>query len=145
MSRLEPDLPFTPINVHDCRGVTLLEVLVALVILGFLSGSLLFVTNTCGLWLEDAAQEGQAADLAFGILEYYRADPGRLLSSPLSGDDAAGFLLPGYEGKKAYHWEASYQTEAAQPGLWHLSVKVGWDVKGQEKEVEMCTLLYGKP
>ncbi|MGI6435094.1 MAG: prepilin-type N-terminal cleavage/methylation domain-containing protein [Syntrophomonadaceae bacterium] len=132
-------------QLRDCAGVTLLEVLVALILLGILSGSLLQLTNASGLWLEDAARQGQASDLAFGILEYYRADPGRLNNGPLSGDDAWGLLLPDYGGESTYRWEVVYQAGDAQPGLLHVSVKVSWDVKAAEKEVQMCTLLYRQP
>lgn len=122
-----------------------MEVLVALVLLGILSGSLLQLTTASGLWVKDAARESQASDLAFGILEYYRADPDRLENGPLNGEDAWGLLLPEHGGASIYRWEAAYQPWAAQAALLNVWVKVSWYDGESEKAVQMCTLLYRQP
>lgn len=122
-----------------------MEVLAALVLLGLLSGSLLQLSTASGLWLKDAARESQASDLAFGLLEYYRADPYRLENGPASGEDAWGLLLPEHGGENAYRWEVAYQAGDFQPALLNVSVKVSWDDGKTEKTVQMCTLLYRQP
>ncbi len=133
------------LKLQDSSGVTLLEVLVALVLVGLLSALVLQLTGTSSRWLEDVAEVGQAGNLAVGLLEYYRADPARLYNGPLSGEGLKGFLFPDYTGDDPYRWELVYHPFAAEPLLLHLSVKVCWDVGIVEREVEMSTLIYQGP
>lgn len=130
-------------KLRDCSGVTLLEVLVALALLGFLAGSMIEIAAAAGQWTTRAARQNQAAVLAFGILDRYRADSSLHLNAPLNGDDARELLSGQPAEGDLYPWQAEYETyEEAQPQLWQFKVRVVYEGGESEKAVEMCTLLY---
>lgn len=125
--------------------MTLLEVLVALLLLGLLSGSIIKLTAVSGHWVKEAERQTQAAVLAFGILDYFRAQPGLLASGPLSGTDARELLLSEPVVENTYPWQADYQPYNGQAQLWEVQVRVNWDGGQSQKAVEMYTLLYVPP
>jgi len=125
--------------------VTLLEVLVAVLLLGLLSGSIIKLAAVSGHWVKEAERQTQAAVLAFGILDYFRAQPGLLASGPLNGTDARELLLSEPVVENTYPWQAGYQPYNGQDQLWEVQVRVNWDGGQSQKAVEMYTLLYVPP
>ncbi len=123
----------------------MLEVLVALLLLGLLSGSIIKIAGVSGHWVKEAERQTQASVLAFGILDYYRADPGGLAIGPLSGGDARELLFGEPVEENIYPWQICYQPYDAQAELLEIQVKVNWDGGQTEKAVEMYTLLYAPP
>lgn len=126
----------------DYAGVTLLEVLVALVLLGLLAGSMLHISGVAGRWTEEASRQNQAAALAFGILEYCRAVPDWVENGPYSGDDARQLWSSDPVNRALYPWQADVEPCDGEAQLWQVRVRVNWDGGSSEKAVEMCTLLY---
>lgn len=59
-------------------GMTLLEVLVALVLLSLLASTVLAIFTPTTIWIKKARDETIAANYAFAILESLRADRGKL-------------------------------------------------------------------
>jgi prepilin-type N-terminal cleavage/methylation domain-containing protein len=131
--------------LRNRAGVTLLEVLVALLLLALLAGSLIKIAAVSGHWVKEAERQAQAAVLAFGILDYCRAQPGLLASGPSSGTDARQLLLGEPPAENTYPWQADFQPYNGQAQLWQVQVRVNWDGGQSQKAVEMYTLVYVPP
>ncbi len=123
----------------DYAGVTLLEVLVALVLLGLLAGSMLHISGVAGRWTEEASRQNQAAALAFGILEYcwpypigWKTVHTAVMMPQLWSSDPVNRAL--------YPWQQMWSL-AMGSTIVAGSVRVNWD-GDRGKAVEMCTLLY---
>lgn len=132
-------------KLRDCAGATLLEVLVALGILGLLSANIIKISSVSGRWVDQAWKQNQAAALAFGILDYYRSTPDLLDTETFSGDDARELLTQEAYEEHLYPWEVVCQPWDAEALLWQIQVRVNWDGGQTENAVHMCTLLYAPP
>lgn len=129
-------------KLRDDAGVTLLEVVIALVLLGLLAGSILKIAGVSSQWGRMAQRQYQASVLAFGILDYYRTNPEWLAAEPFGGEDATELLFDEPMADSNYSWQVYYQPYNLEANLMEVGVTVNWD---DEKTVEMWTLLYIPP
>ena len=114
------------------RGLTLIEVLATIVLIGIVLPSAMQGVSMCMSAASLARQRTEAAGLAEAKLNELLAT-GEWEFGATSGDFGAAF--PGYQ------WTVG-TSEFSDPTLQQLSVRVAWVSRGQERDVILTTLVY---
>ena len=115
------------------RGLTLVEVLATIVMMGIILPAALQGISVCTSASVVSRQRSEAAALA-------EAKLGELLAT---GEWQYGGLSGEFgEAWPEYRWEGTATAWSADPTLVELSVRVAWTSRLQEREVVLTTLVY---
>lgn len=117
------------------KGLGLLEVLAAMALLALGVTSIFGSFSSAVAWNQEAARSTQAINLAAGIIEYYKARPDQIRLIPETPVEHLDMRMEEPPGVTA----TVTITEHHIPGLYQVTVKVTWSVKGVERsEVLGC-------
>jgi len=123
----------TPAHAASRRGLSLIEVLLAIVILGIGSGVLMLATGRCIAVVSKARHYGNAQRLIFQVGAEH----------PLTRGDISAGIESG-EFDDGYEWE----REVTEPenenreGLYTVRTRVSWSTRGKERFEEVVTWHY---
>ena len=119
------------------RGVSLLEAVAALAIVGVTSASVLTVAGAGVRTAERARRAHEATALAQETLARISLlDEASLL--PLPDSLRVGTFAPPFAD---YDWDAAVRADASRPGLYTVDVTVQWEGGGQT----LTTAVYRRP
>ncbi|MEN6326265.1 MAG: type II secretion system protein [Syntrophomonas sp.] len=124
------------------KGTTLLEVLVALVILAVLTTAVLAIFMPTGLWISKARNETTAANYAAAILEDLRDQRSRLQTGNSISPEDLG-LDQQYKPDFPVGINASISMEsmASYSKLYKVQVLVKWKEGIELRKITMATLM----
>jgi len=127
-------------------GFTLIEVMVALVLLCLVSISFFSAFTATGKWILKGGTDTVAGNYAHAILENLRSQRGSLLTTDHAGQTSADVLLPGHEYKPDYPDDINAVVDISQQEeplshLWNIAVTVTWTENGQTQEFTMHTII----
>jgi prepilin-type N-terminal cleavage/methylation domain-containing protein len=114
------------------RGFTLLEVLATLVLIGIILPAVMHGISLATIAAGEAKHKVEAASLAQTKLSELIAD-----YQTLNQTGASGGSFPDYP---SYTW--SSKTEQRDTNLSQISVRVTWQSRGQERFVDLASLVY---
>jgi len=114
------------------RGFTLLEVLATLVLIGIILPSVMHGISLATIAAGEARHKVEAASLAQTKLAGLITDYQTLNQTGASSGDFADF--PGYK------WTSS--IEARDTNLSQITVRVTWFSRGQDRFVELASMIY---
>ncbi len=119
------------------KGFGLLEVLAAMALLALGFTSVFVSLGSAAAWNREAARSTQAINLAAGVIEYYKARPDQIRAMPETAVSDLGIGMEEPPGVTAMVTVTEYYI----PGLYQVTVRVNWSVKGEERnEVLGCVL-----
>jgi len=114
------------------RGLTLIEVLATIVLMGIVLPAAMQGISQCVRAASLARQKSEAAGLAEGKLNELIA----------TGDWQFGVTSGDFgEAWPEYHWKAG-TSEFTDPTLQQLSVQVYWTSRNEQRDVTLTTLVY---
>ena len=114
------------------RGITLIEVLATIVLMGVVLPAAMHGISVCLQAASISRQRSEAAGLAEAKLNELIA----------TGDWEFGMMSGEFgEAWPEYHWSGT-TTEFSDPTLRQLSVRVFWLNRGQQRDVILTTLVY---
>src|SRR5258706_2116467 len=119
-------------NRNARRGFTLLEVLATLVLIGIILPSVMHGISLATIAAGEAKHKVEAASLAQSKLSELIAD-----YQTLNQTGASGGSFPDYP---LYTWSST--TEQRDTNLSQISVRVTWQSRGQERFVDLASLVY---
>ena len=120
-------------RAHRRRGVTLVEVLATIVMMGIVLPAAMEGVSVAMQAADTARQRSEASALA-------EAKLGELVAT---GDWQFGALSGEFgEAWPEYRWGAMAQDWATDSTLKEISVSVRWTRRGQERQVVLTTLVY---
>lgn len=129
-------------NKPNENGLTLIEVLASLLILGLLAVSVTSIFIPASTWIYKARTETTASNYAFSILETFRADRSKLDSSH-TGKSAQN-IFP----ESGFPWagmsdEINRMEPQAPPyeHLYDITVTVSWIEGNTVRHVQMSTIM----
>ncbi|MGI6487876.1 MAG: prepilin-type N-terminal cleavage/methylation domain-containing protein [Syntrophomonadaceae bacterium] len=132
----------------DQRGITLVEILVAVVLLSLVSTIFLNLLVTAMGWNELAADKTRATNYAASVMEELRtvsSDFSVLCGYTYSYDqgnwDELGLSLPAMEEKMKA--EVAIQADDEAAGLFGIKVLVEWGHRGKQREVVLESMIWG--
>jgi type II secretory pathway pseudopilin PulG len=129
------------------QGITLVEILVAVVLLSLVSIIFLNLSVTAVGWNQLAANKTRATNYAAAVMEELRtvsSDFPVLCGYTYCYDqgnwDELGLKLPAVEeGMKA---EVAIQADEAAAGLFRVKVLVEWDHRGKQRGVTLDSMIW---
>ena len=127
----------------DEKGLSLLEVMVAMFMVALISSSLMGGFITSDIILQQAEQETRASSYAYAILEDLRARPvedwTEIVADPIK---AYGHLGKGQIGSSTGDMQAciSMSKRTDYPVLYDVQVRVTWEDGEESRALEMVTL-----
>lgn len=121
------------------RGLTLIEVMLAVVILGIGAGVLLLATARCLAVVTKSQRYSTAQRL---ILQIGAEHPLTRSADIEKGTDSGRFT-----GEEGYRWEREITEpdEKNRKGLYLVRTRVSWSDRGRDSFEEVTTLLFIKP
>jgi len=129
-------------NIPNEKGMTLIEVLASLVILGLLAVSVTTIFIPASTWIYKARTETTASNYAFSILETFRADRSKLDSS--NTGKSAQNIFPGSGFPWAGMSDELIRMEPQAPPYDHLydvTVTVRWAEGNAVRHVQLSTII----
>jgi len=124
--------------MHSKQGLTLIEVMLALVILGISLVGLTATTSRC-LAIARKARNYENGRRLLGQIEL--TDP--LFAEEIEPGDESGTFEAPYED---YKWSRTIELVAEEgedeEGLYKITMRVIWSEKGQDTKEEVTTYLY---
>lgn len=124
------------VNRQFSRGLTLIEVLLAIVILGIGSGVLMLATGRCIAVVSKARHYSNAQRLIFQVGAEH----------PLTrGDISAGIESGEFDGGYTWEREVIEPEDENREGLYTIRTRVGWSTRGKERFEEVVTWHYIEP
>ncbi|MGE5416846.1 MAG: type IV pilus modification PilV family protein [Acidobacteriota bacterium] len=126
-------------NLHDQRGMTLVEVLASLVIITVVFTSVLSVFMSGMAWISGAARKTEAVNYAALVLEELKSHP-ELVRPGLKDVHALSSDLPIPDGIGG---TCDCQEYASDLGLYSVKVCVYWSSSGHQQTEQLVTLVYG--
>jgi len=158
-----------PFNINEEKGMTLLEVMGALVILSLLAVTMLSLFSTSGMWIAGAGRQTRASEYAAAVIEVARAYTNDInpASLPLKFEDddimdskftfrlnPADTSGPQIEIKapvkmkaaidiKQHNDNAYYAAgfhKTIQNNLFDIKVTITWNELGHNRQYELCTI-----
>lgn len=114
------------------RGFTLLEVLATLVLMGIILYPVMHGISLATAAAGEAKHKVEAASLAQSKLAELMAD-----FQTLNQTGAGSGSFPDYPG---YNWTSS--IEQRDTNLSQISVRVTWFARGQERHVDLASMIY---
>lgn len=117
------------------KGMTLIEVLLAMLILGVCIGTLMANASRCLSIIRKSRQYETARQLIQRVEVEYPLDDDNILNSESSG------TFDDYEG---YRWERDITAvdEEFQPGLFQISTRIYWSDRNRNIHEDLTTLRY---
>lgn len=86
ISEMGEKMPLKNILLKNQKGLTLVEIMAALVILSLLTVTLLSLFTASGSWINSAGQRTRASNYAASIIECIRADSAELVNIDFTGN-----------------------------------------------------------
>ncbi len=127
---------FASRRTPKCAGLTLIEVMLAIIILGIGSGTLMLATARCISVVSKARHYSAAQRL---ILRVGAENP--LTRGEISDGTESGEFEEGYTWER----EVSEFDDENREGLYTVRTRVSWSTRGKERFEEVATWLYIKP
>lgn len=118
------------------RGLTLIEVLMAMVILGIGAGTLMLATARCLAVVSKAQRYSQAQRL---ILQVGVEQP-LTRAAPETGIESGDF-----DGGYTWEREIAEPDDETRAGLYTVRTRVGWSDRGKDSFEEIVTWHYVRP
>ena len=117
------------------RGLTLIEVLLAVVILGISSSAILVGVSRCLAVIRKARHYENARRFLYRVELEHPLDREDIEASDRSGS---------FEGVAGYSWmrEIEPVDPEFRPGLYRVSTRVLWSDRGEERAEEVTTYVY---
>ena len=126
----------TPARAALRRGLTLVEVLLAIVILGIGSGTLMLATARCLAVISKARHYSTAHRLISQVEAENPLTRGRIDATIESGDFDDGYT---------WEREITLDDEENRAGLYTVRTRVGWSERGKGRFEEFITWRYIEP
>jgi len=133
-----PNAPIFPYSTTPARkaGLTLIEVMLAIVILGIGSGTLMLATARCLGVVTKARHYSTAQRLILRVGA----------ENPLSrGDVEAGIESGDFEDGYSWEREIMEPEDEYREGLYIVRTRVSWSTRGKERFEEIVTWHYVEP
>jgi len=125
-----------PARVARRRGLTLIEVLLAIVILGIGAGTLMLATARCISVVSKARHYSAAQRLILRVGA----------ENPLTrGEMDAGIESGDFEDGYSWEREVIEPEDENREGLYTVRTRVGWSTRGKERFEEIVTWHYIEP
>ena len=123
-------------NRQSAMGLTLIEVMLAVVILGIGSGTLMLATARCLSVVSKARHYSTAQRLIQQVDAENPLTRGEIRDETISGDFDNG-----------YHWEREIleSDDENREGLYTVRTRVSWSTRGKERFEEVVTWHYIEP
>ncbi|MEA4923980.1 MAG: prepilin-type N-terminal cleavage/methylation domain-containing protein [Syntrophomonadaceae bacterium] len=130
---------------NNQKGLTLVEILAALLLLSWLAFSITAIFGPAATWIAKARLETTAVSFAASMLEELRAEPEKI--SPLDSAKTAGEMGLDCESPSAAMCGqiARMQPQPSLPGLYEVTATVEWYQAGQPQSLQMVTLIRKEP
>lgn len=133
-------------RITDSQGMTLVELLISVVMLGLVATLVLgMLVNAIG-WNRMAAGETMATAYASEIMEELKSSPGDLglisgktYSTKLGNWSALGVDIAG--SRDGLEAKVSIKVEDEALALYNVVVEVEWDYRGKRRSVKLVTLV----
>lgn len=132
----------------DCRGMTLIELMVALVFLTLAAAIALNILVAAMAWNRLAADQTRAVAYGTEVMEELKVVPQRLPAlagetySPALGNWSR--LGIGVEGSSdGLMARVGIEPYDAQAGLFEVRVEITWDFRGKQRKINLVTLMAG--
>lgn len=131
-------------ELADEKGLSLLEIMVALFMVALISSSLMGGLIISNKMIKQAEQETRASSYAFAILEALRARPEKdwaeIVADPVN---TCGQSVNGQDGGPETDMRASISLNKKPecPLIYDAQVTVTWEEGGEKCTLEMVTLL----
>ena len=131
-------------ELADEKGLSLLEVMVAMFMVALISSSLMGGFVISGKMIKQSAQETRASSYAYAILEDLRARPVEEWTEIVADPGTAyGQSGQGQVGSSPANVlvSISLNEKSDVPSLYDVQVTVSWEEGGASRTLEMVTLL----
>lgn len=132
-------------NIDNEKGLTLVEVLAALLLLSCLAFSIPAIFGPVATWIAKARMETAAVNYAASMLEELRFEPeklSRLNSGKTAEELGFGCDVP-YTGMIGRI--SRMEPNSALPGLFEVTATVDWTQAGQPQSMQLVTLIRKEP